>query len=119
MTIHIPVRIHSEANLHEHWRVKYCRRKKMMNVISLYLPKNYTVPPLPCTVVLRRIAPRELDYDNLVYSMKYIRDYVADIFTPNLAAGRADNIKGLEFLYEQKKGKPKIYALQIEFNPDL
>ena len=112
--INVPIRIRSEANIAAHWTAKYKHRKSILKILNNYFPKEQLTPP--CAVTLTRIAPRTLDYDNLVYSMKYIRDYVADKLVPNLAAGRADNTPGLSFFYDQRKGNPKEYSLELILN---
>ena len=61
-----------------------------------------------------RIAPRYIDDDNLVYSMKSFRDYIADLLIPGLAMGRADADSRLKFEYGQEKGNIREYALRIE-----
>lgn len=68
----------------------------------------------PCHVILTRIAPKQLDDDNLVSALKNARDVVSDRLKPGLAAGRADGDKDITWQYEQKKGNPKFYALKIE-----
>ena len=109
--IYAPIRIKSEANLHEHWRSAHSRRKKNLITLAWYMPK--VLPPLPCKITFIRIAPRSLDTDNLLFSLKAIRDYVADKFIPGLKPGRADNSKDLMFDYGQEKGRPKEYGLRI------
>ncbi len=64
-------------------------------------------------IFLTRIAPRALDFDNLVYAFKHIRDVIADTLLPGLAAGRADDDKRLQWQYCQEKGRPKEYAFRI------
>ena len=109
--VNVPIRIRSEANIAEHWTAKYKHRKSILKILNNHFPQERLTPP--CTVTMTRVAPRSLDYDNLVYSMKYIRDYIADKLVPNLAAGRADNTEGLNFLYQQRKGQPKEYSLEL------
>ena len=72
---------------------------------------------LPAVITLVRVAPRTLDDDNLVTAFKWIRDKVADLITPGMAPGRADNIKGLSFAYRQEKAPRdgfKIIADEID-----
>lgn len=72
----------------------------------------------PVAIKLTRVAPRSLDTDNLIGgAMKGIRDCVADLIIPGLAAGRADGLSGpwcITWSYDQKKGLPKEYSLEIE-----
>lgn len=112
-SIFIPVRIISEANNTDHWTKKYKRQKKQEKVVALYLLKE-TKPDLPVKITLTRIAPRSLDYDNLVFCFKKISDTVSSWLIPGLAPGRADGDKRIEFSYTQRRGKPKEYAIEIE-----
>ena len=73
---------------------------------------------LPCTIKLTRIAPRFLDFDdNLPMALKHIKDYVCDLLIPGKQMGRADNDMRLRFAYDQIKGIPHEYAIQIEIIP--
>lgn len=110
----MPIRTVSECNVCQHWTEKK-KRKDMQKIIvrSSYNKENPTIK-FPCIITLTRIAPRTLDDDNLRGSLKCIRDSIADCITPGLAPGRADNKKGIEWMYEQKKGKPNEYAVEIE-----
>jgi hypothetical protein len=59
-------------------------------------------------VTITRIAPRELDDDNLRTSAKAVRDGIAD------ALGlKSDRDKRLTWNYSQEKGKPGEYAVRI------
>lgn len=62
----------------------------------------------PVEVVLTRIAPRELDDDNLARSFKAVRDQVA------VHLGVDDRSKLVTWRYAQEKGKPREYAVRIE-----
>jgi len=77
--------------------------------------KTIERPPLPIKVSMCRISPREYDYDNLVASMKEIRDKISDWLIPGLAPGRADSDERITWHYMQKKGEPKEVALEITF----
>ena len=109
---HIPMKILSEANLSEHFRVKAARKKKQKKIIKLFLVNSKIQPP--CKVILTRIAPRDLDSDdNLPAAMKHPKDIVADHLIPGLAPGRADGSNLIKWEFAQKKGNPKYYALEI------
>ena len=112
MIVELPIRIVSEANLREHWSKKSSRHKKQGLIIRNALHSHRIA--LPCVVTLTRVAPRQLDEDNLMTALKYARDTVADIIIPGLAKGRADGDSRIEWRYGQEKGKPKYYALKIE-----
>jgi len=58
-------------------------------------------------VTLTRIAPQELDDDNLARSFKAIRDGIAD------AVGVDDRSKRFRWKYDQEKGGPKKYSVRI------
>jgi len=108
------IRIESEANLREHWSKKHRRHKKYIQEVNrLWAEIPEPRPNPPAKITLCRIAPREFDYDNLISAMKTIRDLLAGLLIPGLAPGRADGDTRLEWIYEQKKGRPKEYALQI------
>jgi hypothetical protein len=118
----------SEANLsREHWTIKKKRHDAQQFLIDSYMNHKVftlhttcsinTIEPeewLPCRITLARIAPRSLDEDNLLYSLKWVRDAISDNLIPGLAKGRADGDKRLEFKYNQEKGRPREYALKIE-----
>lgn len=66
---------------------------------------------LPCRIRFTRIGPRRLDFDNLVYSFKYIVDMVCSLITPGLAPGRADSNPNITIEYAQETG---LYGIRIE-----
>ena len=113
--IRVPIRLVSEANNTDHWRVKHKRKKKIRDMLDTYWPKDFDIV-LPCTIELIRVAPRKLDFDNLVNAQKAVRDYVADKFIPDLQAGRADDDDRMTWRYSQEKGKPKEYGLIIRMS---
>lgn len=110
----IPVRIVSEANISEHWTKKHKRKKEQQAIIKLFWNDEAKQIKPPAKIKLIRIAPRSLDLDNLVASFKHATDAIADLIKPGYLAGRADGEGDLHFKYDQKKGKPKEYALEIE-----
>lgn len=107
MQIELPIRIESVANKREHWGAK-ARRTKVHRNAALAIPA-WTLPSLPCTVILTRVAPRKLDGDNLQSGFKALRDGIAD------RLGIADNDPRVRWQYRQAKGKPKEYAARVEF----
>jgi hypothetical protein len=111
----LPIRIESEANISEHWAVRRKRHKKYEKQL-LKIKKEVMKCKLPCEITLIRIAPRMLDFDNLCFSQKHISDTICSFLIPNLAPGRADGSKEIKIQYEQKKGLPKEYALEIRIN---
>lgn len=127
--IYLPIRTVSESNLREHWakkskRVKAQREETKLRVADA-LRKNFknlspearkqyknnyknafTYSRLDIT--LTRIAPRKLDRGNLGISFKAIQDGISD------AIGIDDGDARLYWRYEQRKGKPKEYAVEVE-----
>jgi hypothetical protein len=70
-------------------------------------------PSLPVTVKMVRIAPRKLDEgDNLSGGFKHVRDGIADWL------GVDDGGKDVTWVYEQRKGKPRQYAIEISLQED-
>ncbi len=105
----------SEMNTQEHWTKAHQRHKLQKKKIKIALLVDKPIITLPIHIKLTRIAPRQFDYDNLVSSFKYILDAICDYITPGLKPGRADSVAGLKFSYNQDRGKPHEYAIQIEF----
>ena len=110
--IKLPIRLISEANNTDHWTKKHKRKKDIAKKLRSNLP-NLSNCHLPCKVTLIRVAPRRFDYDNLVISFKYIRDFLANLLVPGLAAGRADDDERIEWCYEQVRGEAKEYAIIV------
>jgi hypothetical protein len=108
----------SEANNHDHWTVK-AKRKKSINahllaVLSHAAANNQYSFILPCIVTLTRISPRLLNDDNLVYTLKYQRDCIADYLIPGLKPGRADDDNSkILWEYAQEKGAVREYAIKV------
>jgi hypothetical protein len=113
----IPIRTWSEANQRVHW-AKRARRARSQREAARLLVQAALVPLPPWnplragdrkfTIWLTRIAPRELDSDNLAGALKAVRDGVAD------ALGMDDGDPRLEWHYAQRKGKPAEYAVLVE-----
>ena len=110
----LPIKILSEANNTDHWTKKRKRITLQHKWIWHTWNNSQQDIQMPCLIILTRIAPRELDYDNLVHAFKHIRDAVANICYPGLAPGQADSKKDLSWEYKQEKGSPKEYAVKIE-----
>lgn len=132
-----PLRTISEANTREH---RYSKAKKKRRADQKYfinwafvqdiVQKKKELPP-QIFVHLTRIAPRSLDYDNLVSSFKHIRDYLASCVHPEAIVvakmkngktytnpGHCDKGNSIKWDYSQEKGKPLEYAVKIEiFDP--
>jgi hypothetical protein len=98
----LPIRIESCANLREHW-AKRAGRAKAHRMAALAVPRH----PLPCVVTITRIAPRKLDDDNLAGGCKALRDGIAD------RLGVDDGSPLVQWRYDQRKGMPKQYAVEV------
>ena len=110
--IEIPIKIESTLNKREHWRTKAARAKKQRAAACTWLGWEFGLPinkPLPTVVRLTRIAPRELDDDNLAGGFKSVRDGIADWL------GIDDRDPRVKWRYGQIKGKPKEYAVRVSF----
>ena len=93
-------------NLRQHWGKTYQLRNKQrywIGYIMILHKKN--IPDLPCTITLTRTGPNLWDDDNSIYSLKYIREAIAEHLTKNYISGRADGDPRLTWVYKQEKGK--------------
>lgn len=105
----------SESNRSgEHWTKKKKRHDYQKIIVNASLHDYKAFIKLPCSIKMIRIAPRKLDYDNLICSFKWIRDTIANALIPGLKTGRADDDTRLNWEYQQEKGKPKEYAIRLE-----
>jgi hypothetical protein len=109
----------------EHWTDKHKRHKAQQFVITmLFLKENIRINP-PCLVTLTRLAPRQLDDDNLRGCLKWVRDEISEQILPEYrnyyinkhgkaqrVAGRADADPRIEWAYKQEKA-PKM-GIRIE-----
>lgn len=109
LTLNLPIRIESVANLREHWR-RRAKRSQLQREAAHYQLRALTdQPPLPpVTVTLTRIGPRPLDDDNLAGGFKAVRDGVADWLMVD------DGSPLITWRYAQERGAPKTYACRIE-----
>lgn len=105
------IRVVSEANAHEHWRARARRAKDQRGTTRLACQARWGAPPSPpLHVLLTRIAPRELDSDNLAGAFKHVRDGIADWLGIN------DRDKRVVWEYAQEKGEPKEYAIRLSIS---
>ena len=106
--VRMNMKIVSVANMRLHWAVKAklvkSQRQKAFNALA-----SVAAPlPLPCTIVLTRVAPRALDGDNLQSAFKAVRDGVADWL------GVDDGDQRLDWQYRQRSAGVKVYRVEIE-----
>lgn len=114
ITFALPLKLVSEANAHQHWRVRQKRAKAQRHLAWAHVCSwgdRVRLKLVPCTVTIIRVAPREIDSDNLVGSAKHVRDGIAD------ALGINDRDPRVEWIVRQEKGPPKTYAVRIEIAP--
>jgi len=105
----LPIRLVS-PNVLEHWSKRYKRNQMHYLLIKQNLIKGAGVIQLPCRIELERQGKRLFDSDNLVSSMKGIKDSLASIILGK-KRGVDDDNPGIEWVYKQIKGD---YALRIE-----
>lgn len=109
MIILFPIVTLSEANAHEHWRARQKRAKDQRLLARLLCSARAGAPPAPpLRVTMVRIAPRDLDSDNLAGSQKHLRDGVADWLKIN------DRDPRVEWIYRQERGKEAATRVEIE-----
>lgn len=108
MTVRIPIRLESLANLsHLHWY----RLRKIANThkeATYYCLLNQPIPPLPLLVTITRIAPRKLDDDNLQGACKYVRDQIA------AKVGVDDRSDQYTWKYKQRNDGVRVYGVEVE-----
>ena len=113
--------LRSTSNIHRSFWINYKHDKRLRESVRLLLALK-KVPNLAqdqrsderqVKVAMIRIAPRSLDYCNLVAAMKGLQDEIADYILPGLAPGRADGDPRFTFEYLQTKGQPKEYKVII------
>lgn len=106
----LPLRTKSLANEHSHWRVRAARAKAERLTTRVVLGRMVPLEPEECALVtLTRIAPRDLDSDNLPPSMKSIRDELA------ACLGLDDRSPRIVWHYQQRraaKGQER-YAVEV------
>jgi hypothetical protein len=104
----VPIEVKAGANLREHWTVRARRINRERRDLRLSIGHLVSPTAAPLAVAFTRIAPRELDDDNLANAFKHLRDELAFLL------GRDDGPRaGIEWRYAQRKGHPREYAVHI------
>lgn len=111
ITIELPIRLYSVANLGEHWSTKMKRNQaqglQVTAAMREALSEKQMRPKDRFIITLTRIGPKTLDDDNLASAFKKVRDCVAR------ALGIDDKqTLMLRWIYEQEKSKE--YGIRIE-----
>lgn len=118
----LDLRIRSENNLHGNWRAHASRAKAQRSAVydALSVPgMSFEKNDLSyARVALTRIAPRQLDGDNLQGALKAVRDGTTDWMSgglnkSNLKDGVNDRDPRIYWHYAQARGQPKEYAVYI------
>jgi hypothetical protein len=123
--IRVPIRTVSEANQREHWAVKARRVVAQRQAVAWAWLSARLAVAVPCIVTMTRIAPRELDDDNLRGALKAVRDEVALLLGLPAARPRKgqrwliadDRDPRVEWHYGRHRGAPGEYAVVIEIVP--
>jgi hypothetical protein len=106
LIIRHPAKLPSAANLREHWRVRAKRIKSQRETAAALVRQhvNHDIwgEPGGIVVTMVRVAPRELDMDNLAHAFKGWVDGVAD----GLGL-KSDRDPRVTWRWEQRKGKPR------------
>ena len=106
----VPLRTSRGQNAREHWRVAHKRKAAEKEVMGRAL-RTVAKPAVPCTVTLTRVGPSNgLDDDNLVGSLKSVRDAVAGWL--GVDDRKRDTVR---YRYTQRRGKE--WAVIVEFGP--
>lgn len=110
MTFTIPIKIVSVANLREHWAAKAKRTKAhRLEAFAEAVLARLRHVPVPCTIKLIRIAPRQLDgHDNLRSAFKAVVDGLCDAMLIK------DNDPRVTWEYAQERGCVKEYGARVE-----
>lgn len=109
--ISIPLKTSSGLNAREHFAVRSKRVKREREAVSWTLVQHER-PTVPCSVTLTRVAPSSgLDDDNLVGSLKAVRDEIAAW----LKVDDKDRMT-VRYRYAQKRGP---WAVEISFGPPV
>lgn len=115
MTVTMPIRLVSEANMREHWFVKNKRKKQQQAIVQacwISEGMNRVEWRFPLKITFTRIGARRMDSDNLAGSGKAVRDELAKL----LGVNDGDETK-VTWHYQQRTGKRGEYAVEIELKP--
>lgn len=86
-------------------RARAARQRSQVQMVLRSRLRERPAPPLVVTIT--RVAPRELDDDNLTGAAKYVRDGVADWLGVDDRTSRS----GVTWRYDQRKGR--TYGVDI------
>ena len=107
----LALRLVSEANAHEHYRVRSTRAQGQRETAQRVARQSFHAQgqsiEYPLRVTICRVSPRDLDSDNLQGSAKHVRDGIADFFEVK------DNDPRVDWRVIQRRGDPKQYAVEV------
>lgn len=98
----IPITTKSMSNARLHWRAKAKETASQRRATAYRTPPTLKALGPLLTVVLTRIAPRQLDDDNLRGALKAVRDQVA------CALGVDDRSRLVSWEYGQESGEASV-----------
>ena len=114
MRVTIPgLRLSNTLNTRQHWRQKAAAAKRQRHTVALVL-RTHPRPTGPVVVTIVRVAPRQLDSDNLAGACKSVRDGVADWL--EVDDGVAERKGGVVWRVEARKGPVSV---EIRVDPVL
>jgi hypothetical protein len=111
VTFTLDIRTVSITNSREHWRAKARRAAdERLSVVAAWINAcaRRLEPHEVAGIHMKRLGPRKLDSDNLQGALKSVRDGIA------ACLGLDDGSPRLVWMYEQGKGKPGQYAVEVE-----
>ena len=109
LRVEMPLRLQSKLNQRQCWQARSRTAKAEREAGYLLTPRSGW--SLPCIITLTRIAPRAWDCDAVPGGFKSVRDGIAD------RLGVKDNDSRIVWRYRQERGKPKQYAVVVQFEP--
>lgn len=108
--ITIPIQTIGGMNARDNKWGQRSRRVKGERQATAWMLARHERPAIPCTVRLTRVAPSNgLDDDNLVSSLKGVRDQIAVWLDVN------DRSDAVRYFYAQRRGAQKEWAVTIEW----
>lgn len=115
----LPVKVISEANRREHWAVAHRRRQGQRGAVAAFMARyvgdirrmaGAATPDAPLVVTLWAMTPqhqRPMDSDNLVRSLKAVRDEIA------VVAGLDDGDQRVRWEYHEGSCGGKEYWVMV------
>lgn len=110
VSVELPIRTVSEANVREHWSKRAKRAKEQRAVTAILMRRaGLRRGAAVCRVRMTRLSQGMLDSDNLGGAMKAVRDGVADVL------GCDDSEKaGIDWQYRQERTRRGVFGVDVE-----